>query len=103
MLKKNSNNVIFGRKQNFSEFNKDNNNPFLENDINNINEDKNEQSEEEDVFVQKTIDNNNLISNISSLATTDIILVSPVKSYGNAELLKDEILKDNKDQSGIYR
>jgi group I intron endonuclease len=47
------------------------------------------------------MDNNN--SNLTSLATTDIILVSPVKSYGNAELLKDEILKDNKNQSGIYR
>lgn len=30
-------------------------------------------------------------------------LISPVKSYGNAELLKDEILKDNKGQSGVYR
>lgn len=44
--------------------------------------------------------NNNLITNISS---TDIGLVSPVKSYENAELLKDEILKDNRDQSGVYR
>jgi GIY-YIG catalytic domain len=30
-------------------------------------------------------------------------LVSPIKSYGNAKLLKDIILKDNKDKSGIYR
>jgi hypothetical protein len=45
--------------------------------------------------------NNNLISNIS--ATTDVRLVSPVKSYGNAELLKDDVLKDNGDQSGVYR
>jgi len=47
--------------------------------------------------------NNNLISNISSSVTTDVRLVSPVKSYGNAELLKDEVLKDNRDQSGVYR
>jgi group I intron endonuclease len=44
--------------------------------------------------------NNNLITNISS---TDVGLVSPVKSYENAELLKDEILKDNRDRSGVYR
>lgn len=30
-------------------------------------------------------------------------LISPVKSYGNAELLKDQILKDNKDRPGVYR
>ena len=31
------------------------------------------------------------------------MLVSPVKSYDNAELLKGIILKDNKGKSGIYR
>ena len=45
--------------------------------------------------------NNNLISNISD--TTDVKLVSPVKSYGNAEASKKEVLKDNRGQSGIYR
>lgn len=49
------------------------------------------------------INNNELISNISSSATTDVRLVSPVSSYGNAELLKDEILKDNRGKSGVYR
>jgi group I intron endonuclease len=30
-------------------------------------------------------------------------LVSPVKSYGNAGLLKDQVLKEARDKSGIYR
>jgi hypothetical protein len=30
-------------------------------------------------------------------------LVSPVKSYGNADLLKDQVLKEARDRSGIYR
>lgn len=37
-------------------------------------------------------------TNISPSDSTDVKLVSPVKSYGNAELLKD-----NNKQSGIYR
>lgn len=36
-------------------------------------------------------------------SSQEVRLVSPVKSYENAELLKDQVLKDNKDQSGIYR
>ena len=30
-------------------------------------------------------------------------LILPVKSYGNAKLLKEMVLKDNSGQSGIYR
>jgi uncharacterized protein YbcV (DUF1398 family) len=30
-------------------------------------------------------------------------LISPVKSYGNAELFKEAVLKDNSGKSGIYR
>jgi hypothetical protein len=49
------------------------------------------------------MNNNNSNNLISNLAQTDERLVSPVKSYGNADKLKDEVLRDNKDQSGIYR
>lgn len=52
------------------------------------------------VTINNNNNNNNSITNISS---TDVRLVSPVKSYVNAELLKDEILKDNRDRSGVYR
>lgn len=31
------------------------------------------------------------------------MLVSPVKSYGNADLLREAVLKDNRGQPGIYR
>jgi len=34
---------------------------------------------------------------------TNVELVSPTKIYINAKLLKDDILKDNNNQSGIYR
>lgn len=37
------------------------------------------------------------------LSFQEVKLVSPVKSYEDAELFKDQVLKDNKDQSGIYR
>jgi group I intron endonuclease len=109
MLKKNSNNIILGREQDFSEFNKDNNNPKLENDINNIDKDKNysEQYEEGDVFVQKTIDNNNLIyiENKHEFNQENILtnlkspFVSPIYN-----LLKDKniILKEYKNMSGVY-
>lgn len=33
----------------------------------------------------------------------NLIPISPVKSYGNAELFKEAVLKDNSGQSGIYR
>lgn len=46
---------------------------------------------------------NNLNSNKSTPATRCDRLVSPVKSYGNAELLKAAVLKDNRGLSGIYR
>lgn len=52
-----------------------------------------------------TINNNNSNNLIADLARpfgSDERLVSPVKSYGNADKLKDEVLRDNKDQSGIY-
>lgn len=109
MFKKNSNNVILGREQDFSEFYKDNNNPKLENDINNIDKDKNysEQYEEGDVFVQKTIDNNNLIyiENKHEFNQENILtnfkspFVSPIYN-----LLKDKniILKEYKNMSGVY-
>lgn len=109
MLKKNSNNVILNREQDFSEFNKDNNNPKLENDINNIDKDKNysEQYEEGDVFVQKTIDNNNLIyienkhefNQENLLTNLKSPFVSPIYN-----LLKDKniILKEYKNMFGVY-
>ena len=31
------------------------------------------------------------------------MLVSPVKSYGNADLLREAVLKDNRGKPGIYR
>lgn len=46
------------------------------------------------------MNNNNNNLNITS---TDIKLVSPVKSYGNADASKNEVLKDNRGQSGVYR
>lgn len=61
MFKKNSNNVIFGREQNVSESNKDINNLKLENGINNIDDSKQYDEETGNDFIQKTIDNNNLI------------------------------------------
>jgi len=33
----------------------------------------------------------------------DLNLVSPIKSYNNAETSKEEVLKTNRGQSGIYR
>ena len=47
--------------------------------------------------------NNNNNSNKSIPSTKCDRLISPIKSYENAELLKDMILKDNKGKSGIYR
>lgn len=47
--------------------------------------------------------NNSLVPNTFTSATADVKLVSPVKFYENAEVFKDEVLKDNRDQSGVYR
>jgi len=49
--------------------------------------------------------NNNLrgSSSISSPSTKCDILVSPIKSYENAELFKGAILEESRNQSGIYR
>jgi group I intron endonuclease len=48
--------------------------------------------------------NNNFNLNISSSSSkTDVKLVSPIKSYDNAELLKNNVLSENKDLSGVYR
>jgi group I intron endonuclease len=47
--------------------------------------------------------NNNNNSNKSIPSTKCDRLIYPIKSYENAELLKDMILKDNKGKSGIYR
>lgn len=45
--------------------------------------------------------NNYLVRYTSTM--TNVKLVSPTKIYINAKLLKDDILKDNNNQSGIYR
>ena len=45
--------------------------------------------------------NNYLVRYTSTM--TNVELVSPTKIYINAKLLKDDILKDNNNQSGIYR
>jgi group I intron endonuclease len=47
--------------------------------------------------------NNNNKSNISTFVDKDILLVSPVKSYSNAKLLKKDVFQDNKEQGGVYR
>jgi len=48
--------------------------------------------------------NNNKMNNYLVTSTmTNVELVSPTKIYINAKLLKDDILKDNNNQSGIYR
>jgi uncharacterized protein YbcV (DUF1398 family) len=47
--------------------------------------------------------NNNNNINVSTFLDRDVKLVSPVKSYGNAKLLKKDVYKDNKEQSGVYR
>jgi hypothetical protein len=48
--------------------------------------------------------NNNKMNNYLVTSTmTNVELVSPAKIYINAKLLKDDILKDNNNQSGIYR
>lgn len=49
----------------------------------------------------KIINNDNLISSLPY--SKDVLLVSPVKRYGNADLSKDLVLKDNRNQSGVYR
>ena len=33
----------------------------------------------------------------------DVKLVSPIESYNNAEASKQEVLKNNRGKSGIYR
>jgi uncharacterized protein YbcV (DUF1398 family) len=45
--------------------------------------------------------NNNNKKNINKSSCNR--LISPVKSYGNAELFREVILKDNRGKSGIYR
>lgn len=49
--------------------------------------------------------NNNINNNdrLISKDTTDVKLVSPIKSYSDSEASKNEVLKDNKGQSGVYR
>ena len=49
--------------------------------------------------------NNNINNNdrLISKDTTDVKLVSPIKSYRYSEASKNEVLKDNKGQSGVYR
>jgi hypothetical protein len=49
--------------------------------------------------------NNNINNNdrLISKDTTDVKLVSLIKSYRDAEASKNEVLKDNKGQSGVYR
>jgi group I intron endonuclease len=49
--------------------------------------------------LQDTNDDNKSIS----VDTIDVKLVSSVKSYRDAEASKNEVLKDNRGQSGIYR
>ncbi len=43
------------------------------------------------------------INNIVIMNSKVLNLVYPVKSYGNADLLKDQVLKEARDRSGIYR
>jgi hypothetical protein len=40
--------------------------------------------------------NNNNKPNISTFVDRDILLVSPVKSYGNTKLLKKDVFQDNR-------
>lgn len=47
--------------------------------------------------------NNSLVANTFTSAAADVKLVSPVKRYENAEVFKDEVLKDNRNLSGVYR
>jgi hypothetical protein len=47
--------------------------------------------------------NNNNKNNINKSSPSCDRLISPVKSYGNAELFREAVLKDNRGQSGIYR
>ncbi len=49
--------------------------------------------------------NNNKNDNVKvpPVINGDVQLVSPVKSYSDAKLLKEDILKDNKGQTGVYR
>lgn len=54
------------------------------------------------IFMIKKV-TNNLNSNKPTFSRKSHILVSPIKSYENTELLKDNILKDNRGKSGIYR
>lgn len=42
-------------------------------------------------------------NNIQRGIKTDSISIVPVKSYSNADIQKQEIIKDNKDKIGIYR
>ncbi len=46
--------------------------------------------------------NNNNKNNINKSSPSCDRLISPVKSYGNAELFREAVLKDNRGQSGIY-
>ena len=106
-MKKNNN--IFDSKQNTSEFNEDNNNPELEKGKIDKNNYEQYVEDKEDDFVQKTIDNNNLISiknkykfnqeNILNLANLKSSFVSPTYN-----LLKDRdtILIEYKNKCGIY-
>lgn len=46
--------------------------------------------------------NNNNKNNLNKYSPSCDRLISPVKSYGNAELFREEVLKDNRGKSGIY-
>jgi group I intron endonuclease len=57
-------------------------------------------------IINKDVTMNNNINNndrLISKDTTDVKLVSLIKSYRDAEASKNEVLKDNKGQSGVYR
>jgi hypothetical protein len=54
----------------------------------------------------KSLNNTNIVNDDNKLiseGTTDVKLVSPIKSYKDAESSKNEVLKDNRGQAGVYR
>ena len=57
-------------------------------------------------YKDKSLNYTNNINNdnkLISVGTTDVKLVSPIKSYRDAESSKNDVLKDNRGQSGVYR
>jgi len=53
-------------------------------------------------YINKAVTKNNN-NNLNNLNIKDVKLVSPVKSYGDAEEYKKVVLKDNRNRSGVYR